>query len=643
MADSGSYLVVAGEEGGLHLYGYELLRVAPPVIDIKIAGDPTQDSVTRDGAIRYVNQSYNNQTFCNVTANITIPDYRTLGRYFRTSDDDILIPSGNLTDGDTNYVNEGNHSFIASKYKCTYTGEYSQISGYLVGSGMSPPWVSYAIYTDNGGEPGTLLGFTERDWPGSDVFTQYQRDNVGTLYYPPCTRIWFTGDIAYDGNGHPTNSVTLTEGNDYWLVMATNDSYGYSGWGYTYSNDIYWLLANDLGDTCYVKTAPYNLPADMNFSNATGLVWSNATGQNGETPHYACIYAIANSTYNSIETVDIASATLHWYTDGVNNQNFTMTEIGSTNNWTYNVTGLTPGHWYTFDITAYDELNDDVTYEHYRYIVEGKTERIEFQCGVPTKDETYHKGYNSSSTLYRNETVLYLENRTYGTDTWYGDDEQMEDSLPHEQGVDGTADDTGGWVNKLPDDTFQARHCLKFAGAWWDENITIEDEITLNNVYVHWWAGGGVDWDSMRIHFGRMTTLYDFGWLELTEDIGGNWNYIELNTNSSTRESHVISNPPETFSDPSGVDNTGRLICEYINLSQAVGNMTFDSTSIYNFFIGYDNNGSLAWTKESAMILNNRSYLSFILFNIPEDIYNGIDTTTDSDSDGLSVPSSDTK
>jgi len=631
MGGFGSYLVSACEEGGIHLYGYELVRVAPPVIDLIYAGDPSKYSVTRDGTIRYVNQSYNNQTFCNVTANITVPDYRTMGRYFKTTDDDIFIPSGNLTDGDTDYVHEQNHSLIATQWECTYTGEYSQISGYLIGSGMCPPWVGYAIYTDNAGSPGTLLGFTERDWPGSDTFTEDQRDNVGVLYYPPCTRVWFTGDIAYDGSGISTNSITLTDETDYWLVIATNDSYGYTGYGYTYSNDIYWLLGNSLGDTCYVKTAPYNISSDMNFSNVTSPTWSNHA-----TAHYACIYAIANSTYNTVPTVDIASATLHWYNNSVNTWNMSMTEIGDTGNWTKNVSGLTFGNWYTFDITAYDELADDVTYEHYRYLIEGTTEYIEFQCNVPYEDEGGHQGYNSTSTLYRNDSILYIENRSYGTDTWYGDDEHMEDVLPHEQGVDGTADDTGGWVTGLPGDTFQARHCLKFAGAWWDDNITIENTVNLTNVYVHLWAGGGVNWDDMRIHYGRMTTLYDFGWLDLTENVGESWNYLELGTNASTRTTHVITNSPATFSDPSGTDNTARLVCEYINISQGIDKSTFGSSSIYNFFLGYDNNGSLAWSKESAILLNNRSFLSFLIFNIPQDIYDGTNTSTDSDGDGLS-------
>ena len=633
------YVVAACEDGGLHLYGYELLRVAPPVIIVDIAGDPTADIVTRDGQLRYVNQSFNFQSFCNVTANITVPDYRTMGRYFKTTDDDILVASGNLSDGDTQYVHEQNHTIIACKYPCTYTGKYSQITAYLLGSGLAPPWVGYAIYDDNSGEPGNLLAYTSAGWPGSDVFTETQRD-LGTLYYPPCHRVWHTQDIAYDANDDAINYIELTEGTDYWIVMATNDSLGYTTWGLTYSTDIYWLLCNELGDESQMKVAQWNITADCNFSNVTSPTWETAVGQNGESPNYGCIYAVANSTYNDITTVDITSATLEWYNDSSNDWNLTMTQMAD-GNWTYNVTGLDDNKWYSFDITARDELDDSVTYEHYRQIVEGNTERIEFMNNVPATQEADHLGYdkdlNTSADLYASPYVFYLENRTYGTDTWYGDDEHMEDALPHEQGVDGTADDTGGWVRGLPDDEIQARHCLKFAGGWWDENISIDGEVTLNRIYYHWWTGGGGlgAWDTMRVHFGQLDTLYDFGWLELTEEVGESWNYTELDTNASCRETYYPIPISENVKDPE-ILNLGRLRTGYIDVSN-INDNTFDGSSIYNFFMGFDNDGFPPFDgDEGCLIYNNRTYLSYIIPNVPDNIFDGTDTTTDSDEDTLS-------
>ena len=633
VVNDNNVVFAACKEGGLHAYGYELLRVAPPVINLVIAGNASKDSVTRDGVIRYVNQSYNNETFCNVTANVTVPNYRTMGRYFQTTDDNVLIASGDLTDDD-GWYDEKNHSLISSMWECTYTGEYSQISAYLIGSGNTPPWVGYAIYDDNSGEPGNLLAFTERDYPGSDFFADEGREAY-VLYFPPSTRIWHTQDIAYNTTGASITSIALTEGENYWIVMATNDTVG---WGY--QEDVYWLLGNSLGDTSHVKTALYNISSDMNFSNVSSPVWVEHS-----TANYACIYAIANSTYNSIPTVDISSATLKWYNDSVNTVNYTMTEMGNTGNWTFNVTNLDDNVWYTFDIVALDELNNDVTYEHFRSIIQGDTERIEFQCNVPYVDEADHHGYNTTSTLYRNDSVLYLWNRTYATNTWWGDDEQQEDALAHEQGVDGTIADSGGWEANLPDDTLQVRHCLKFAGGWWDENITVEDEINLTNVYIHWWGAGGVNWDTMRIHYGRSETLYNFDWLEIVSTVGDDWNYLELNTNESTKELIVDATIPVFDSndlpvdiiDPSGTTNSLRLISEHINLSNTLSDTIFDSGSIYGFFIGYDKNDSAYyWEGSGAGIINNRSYLSYVIFNVPENATLNATGDGDSDDDGLS-------
>jgi hypothetical protein len=631
---SGDYYLIGYE--GNNKYSGNLVTISvktpvttPPTISLIYAGNQSKECSTEDNMVRYVNQSYNNETFCNVTANITVPLARYMGQYYKTLYDDILVPSGNLTDNDTGYVHEGNHSLIATKYTCGYTANYSQISAYIIGSGMSPPWVSYAIYTDNAGEPGTLLGFTERDWPGNSTFSDLERD-LGTLYYPPCTRLWYTLNISYDGAGSTATNISLTEGTNYWLVMATNDSFGYTTYGYTYSNDIYWLLGNNLGVDIEVMTAPYNIESDMNFSNVSSPVWANHS-----TAHHCCIYAIANNTYNpAIQVVNISSALLMWYENGVNIQNYEMSQIGSTGNWSYNVTGLLPDIWYSFTISAIDDAFDRIEYAHFRSIIEGKTERIEFQCNAPTEDTATHQGYNSTSTLYRNESVLYLWNYTYGTDEWYGDDEHMENALPHEQGVDGTSNDTGSWKSNFPTDEMQARYCLKFAGGWWDDNITIEDTINLTNIHIHWWTGGGVKWNTTRIHYGRMTTLYNFGWLLLTSTIGVDLNYLELQQNTSTKTAKVVP-VPKTVSDPSGTDNYMRLFCENINLTENLTNTVFDTGSIYNFFIGYDNNGSLAWTKQSAMIISNRSYPSYIIFNIPNDILDGTDNTTDSDGDTL--------
>jgi len=628
------YIVIANEEY-LQLYGFDLSPVAPPVIDLIYAGNPSNDiaSDTKDGSIRYLNHSYHNETYINITADISVPEERYIGRYQRTSDDSYMIPTGIYNDSDRDaggYQHESNHTFVASQYECEFTGYYHQVSAYVTTGGpgaLSPAWIAYAIYDDNNGEPGDLLGYTERGWPGSDTFNETERDMNGISYYPTCTNVWFTSNISYDANGASINNLTLTEGQNYWLVIATNDSLGYVGYGYTYGADIYWLAANKIGDTSYMATAQYNLEVDMNYSNVSSLSWSTCNDA-----YYGCIYAIANDSANDLASVNTESATVQFYNE-TSWENHIMVNYVD-NNWTVNITGLTNSTpWHKFNISVTDESQNNLVWENFRFKQNSETEYVQFKTGVVAD----YDDNNHTTDLYSPDYVLYLQNATYATAAFYGDDENKESVLRHEQGVDGTFDDTGYWMNIYPDDTFQTRYCLKFAGGWWDENISIESDIELNNMLIHWWTQGGdePDWDGQRIHFGRMTTLYNFGWLEETGD--PDWNYVELQTNASTRDKIILNVPPSTVSgsDPTGVDNTCRLISQHVNISQGITDSTFDSSSIYNFFTGVDANDSVAWGQAGAMIFSNYSYPGYIIFNVPQDIFDGTDNTTDSDSDTI--------
>ena len=153
-----------------------------------------------------------------------------------------------------------------------------------------------------------------------------------------------------------------------------------------------------------------------------------------------------------------------------------MSSYGS-NLWTVNLTGLVDDTiWHTFNITAYDELADDVLYEHYRMLYRGSSiwenENIVFKTGVPTVHESNHLGFSSSNVstdLYNSNYVLYLFDYFYDdTAGLYGDGEHLESVLPHEQGVDGSINDTGRWVNQLPGATMNQRYCFDFSGGFFN-------------------------------------------------------------------------------------------------------------------------------------------------------------------------------
>jgi len=618
MDGDGCYLVVAGEQGGLHLYGYELLRVAPPVINLTIAGNPSGDTVNRQGTIRYVNQSYNNETFCNITAEITVPDYRTLGRYFRTVDDNLFVATGNLSDGDVlgcygGYADcdEGNHSIIASMYPCTYTGSYSQISAWIAFAGHNTANISYAIYDDDNGNPGNLLAFTQAETPGEETAS----------YEPDINHNWYTLDIAYNATGNPIDHINLTEGQNYWLTVASYDNGGYI-------QDIYWVLGNSLGDTSYVRNSWYNISSDMNYSNISSPVWGT-DGTNNAT--YLCIYAVAqNDTYNDITTASVTSAYVQflnssWETHPMSNYQGDM--------WTVNLTGLDDDTiWHTFNITAYDELGNIITYNHYRLLYQGwdngwTAENIQFKTGVPCD---YTNG-NVSTDLYNNSYTFYLYDYFYDdTPDFFGDGEHMEHVLPHEQGVDGGANDTGRWLTSFPTDVMEERHCYDFSGGFIDENLTFEDKISLYNFYIHGWmglSGHTIEWDRDAINFGVSNTTFDPTYLS-SLGYEGNYQIVNFPTNSSTKETATVSGITDSN------DDYERLICRYVNITENISKYTFDSNSIYQFFIGHvDNQSDYEWGFTSVMFCN-RSYLTFVIFNLPsDDILQNLDSDGDTVSD----------
>jgi hypothetical protein len=303
-----------------------------------------------------------------------------------------------------------------------------------------------------------------------------------------------------------------------------------------------------------------------------------------------------------------------------------------TYNWTVNLTGLIDDSiWHEFKIRVVDKFNNELTWENVRFIMNNEIESIFFKTGVPS---TY-LDTNVSTDLYNPNYVLYPLNATYANAIFYGDDEHRESILRHEQGVDGTIDDSGYWIAEYPTDTYQVRYCLKFAGGWWDEPIAIENDLTLDNVYIHWWTQGGYtgQWDRQAIHWGRMTTLYDFSWLIANNEEG--YNYSKISTNASTRDKIVIDVPGDDGADPSGITNTARLYCQHINITSTIPDSNFDGDSIYNFFIGLNHTSSIPYGKAGAKIFSNYSFPSFLIFNVPDDIFTGVDNTTDTDGDTI--------
>lgn len=748
------YMFVCSDRG-LDVFIFDLVEVAPPIINISCAGNPAKDSASHDGQIRYINHSYNNETFFNITVSSYVPNERYMGVYERTVDDSKLVATGDLYDNDripaqNKYCDESNHTILANKITCTYSGEYSSISAYLIGSGQYSCNTSYSIWShdEDNDCPDSLLAETEVRTFGEN--TMYY------IYYPDATQQWF--EIPLKEN------ITLIEGNEYWILVATNDSsyypgsmlnynyggdelldadgttsygsgtstisdgdslgtaydsdadgsiyycdtynlgmwgtpyyhhfyymdgwyYGYDIWwdednngydsgdtrltrGYDWSNqtwgnptnfslsdgiyieggdevysdgediyydccywnawsnrgrdgiwdrdyegieDIYWVLGRNESTENMVRYNSYNIDEDMTWENLNTTHqpedWSNDT-----KAKLLCVHATAEGVYD--EPIGLHHVDLEWW-NGTTWKVYELDRIGSTDEYYYNLTGLEPDIWYTFNVTAYDDFGNKLRSQFFRWMSDNVTERIKFKCAEPID----WADSNETTDLYDQNYILYLWNATYdNTSDIFGDGEDRENILRHEQGVDGTNVDTGYWWNRMPPNATdpQIRQCTKFAGGWWDYNITIEDELDIENMYIHWWTGGGSVNNSMRVHWGQGTSVYDFVWLNA---IGQPYGYKEMDSQIAA---HTTAECPMADSH-NYYGGLHQLWAEKIDFNTSAWNGTawipidnsFDSLSIYNLFFGLDYNASFAWGL-NAQLYNSRDYLTYTIFNVPD-------------------------
>ena len=104
--------------------------------------------------------------------------------------------------------------------------------------------------------------------------------------------------------------------------------------------------------------------------------------------------------------------------------------------------------------------------------------------------------------------------------------------------------------------------------------------------------------------------------------IKGNDN-VAFNYTNDNRSSIYWNNSLENCADT-------YYLCTAFRNSIAV-ERNFTDNDIYEFILNADTIGN-NWPS----VICNRSIISFVLFNVPSDIWSGTDNSTDSDSDGLS-------
>jgi len=639
--------------------------ITPPLLrDINNAGSLTQQ------ISRYLNSSYNAENYCFFNVTAYVPQERYAGRWNKNVSDSYFIATG-IEESDWTDTKE--HYVIATRVTSTYTGYYEQMRVFTIWHGHYPSTLGCSIYSDVNDEPGQLLGYTDAwNFP-------IDRDSI---WFPDYSHVWLTLNL--------TSSVFMTEGTSYWLLLTTNDSSmwreSYSmGWGnLSGMSDYVWALGNTIGDTSNVKMLPYNVTLNIpnkEYINGAYGYWrgdvqnstfswpasfSNAGWEQGKditntNLSQILLYALCSV---DISFVDISNVTMTWGTGYeesiVWDDPVEMSRVSTDMNyWEYNKTSIVGEDWNTFKITLYDEFGNVESYDYYRWMKHGETERIYFQCNITTPPEGI-KYLNSTTDLYSGDWVFYIYEAYYDdTPDIYGDNEGRKQALRHEQGVDGSAYDTGYWTTERPTDLYQERTCAFFVGGVWDQDVVIPDNITIDNAFVSWWIGSGRQLvanstgAAQNIHWGRADIEASFDEFYIDDYGYGKWEALTYNGLEDTiawqdmpltrRQSNDWINFNEsTWYNPPFFDNsTGRVtnkvirqVVQKLNFSLLAGTNypnTFDSNSIYQLFTGIDYDAMWA-SGANAILANNISHPSFMIFNVPDD---NVLCSTDSNNDGI--------
>jgi len=666
-------------------------EITPPLLrEIHRAGSLAQQNY------RYVNSSFNYEDYCFFNITAFVPSERFMGRWNRNVSDRHFIATG---DEDPEWGDTEHHYVLASRFMADYTGYYEQMRVFSIWHGHYPSTLGGAIYTDAGGEPGTLLGYTE-SWN--------QPPNRDVIWFPDHSHEWIEIDL--------TTPVLMAKDTNYWLVITTNDSSPWresidGGANLSGMSDFMWTLGRTDGEsTDNVRMLKHNvtlnIPDKEYVDPYAGTAWEgmyaywkgdvwNATfdwptdfsGENWEqgvdsitqrlNPEAEpvpltelLIYAV---TSVDVSPVDITQVDMTWGTDDGNgiswNAPVNMNRVSpDMDYWEYNKTDIPGGDWNTWMITLYDEFGNIESYDYFRWMNHGVTERIYFQCNVsdPGPEDPYIK-IESATDLYSNDFVFYLYEAHYDDTPYiYGDGEGRKHALRHEQGVDGSAFDTGYWLTTEPTDEYHERTCAFLVGSYWDTNVVIPDDVTIENAYMSWWVASGrqieapydftgyYDIGGHNFHWGRADI--DASWDEfyIRDYDMGEWHGYTYDPYEATvawqdfpeTRRHLndwINFEESTWYDPPFLDNTTGRISEKVG-RQVVGKAdfsllentdypnTFDASSIYQLFMGIDYKGMWA-PGPNAGHFSNRSHPSFVLFNVPDD-----ETlkTMDSNNDGIS-------
>lgn len=493
------------------------------------------------------------------------------------------------------------------------------------------------VYGKGDGASANIKGLIYDNQTGVNPWYPYNKKAVGNAVTATTTAGWWTSSVG---------TTVMLDADRYWIGVVPNADY-----------DIYY----DNGDTAqfyYYRTAgQYSSPPDPFPSGGTARAWKMSVyvdyhldttpptiniayvGNISDegSPHYvppsesttfAGAYTEGYYVNDSNQHEDwflcraqvtddesVNKVYLHIYNVTTNTwYNTTEMEHDSGTIWQCYTTGnitFTPGHYYTLDIWANDTSGNENYVWWNKTGINGTITRRYVSLGCTPDD----------NITYANYSCYYFHRENYT-------EAMKADRLHHDQGGDGTINDTGYLLSELPGDFVHWQYCRSWIGWFFDENACIPDTY-IYNMYPHfWWSSNSTD--------PFQCNLSGIGWNVTETYSNGKWEDV-VQTNYSQGKSHIYYDMgiTDTYLGVSTTLNNNFSLFAGKLMPLTTLNRNFTDNSIFNFTFGYSNTKDTGFKQQYPVGICNRSFLSFILFNVPDNATLNA-SYGDTDNDGLS-------
>lgn len=316
---------------------------------------------------------------------------------------------------------------------------------------------------------------------------------------------------------------------------------------------------------------------------------------------YINLTVVDKPTTTDYESSGVSQVWLQW----LNETTWTNWTNAFTNTdddyWEFNTSGnisTQAGYNYSFNIVANDTIGNSDTVWWNKTGIGGVYTRRFVQLDCSQTNISY--------------TPFYLVNYTSGTGnppTYGENDVAKKDRLHHDQGPDGTLNDSGylSYYDMTLDDTMHLTYCGGFVGYFFEDSKCIEP-FEIKNIYYHIWSACSSG--KLKVYWHKIRGVPYGG-------SGGN-DLVDFTYAIDNRSSIYWDNSLEYWSDT-------YYLCTSFRNSTAV-ERNFTDNDIYEFILLADADGN------KPSVICNRSIITFVLFNVPD---NTTLNATDSDNDNL--------